>query len=180
MTHNTRRHETLQRFMLTTDSVTVAIEVPVYLTPEDMTPMQQALGFTIPLCPERTLSGPIDRVQIRNGRIHILDSKPKAVRDKPLTQLMISALAVSRRTGLRLYDFVCAWFDERHYFEFFPLHVVHKRGAPQHYRQLIARRAGDTNNSRAPSSLASKILLYLHPTHHRERGIRHDLHPAVH
>jgi hypothetical protein len=27
-----------------------------------------------------------------------------------------------------LYDFVCAWFDDRHYFEFYPLHVVHKRG----------------------------------------------------
>jgi hypothetical protein len=42
VTHNTRRHETLQRFMLTTDSVTVAIEVPVYLTPEDIAHMQQA------------------------------------------------------------------------------------------------------------------------------------------
>jgi hypothetical protein len=42
-------------------------------------------------------------------------------------QLMVYALALSRRTGLRLYDFVCAWFDEHHYFEFYPLHVVHKR-----------------------------------------------------
>ena len=65
--------------------------------------------------------------RIRNGRIHILDYKPHAVRDKPITQLMIYALALSRRTGLRLYDFVCAWFDERNYFEFYPLHVVHKR-----------------------------------------------------
>jgi len=36
VTHNIRRHDTLQRFMLTTDSVSVAIEVPVYLTPEDL------------------------------------------------------------------------------------------------------------------------------------------------
>ena len=127
VTHNTRRHETLQRFMLTTDSVTVAIEVPVYLTPEDITHMQQELGFAIPLSPESTLTGHIDLVQIRNGRIHILDYKPNAVRDKPITQLMVYALALSRRTGLRLYDFVCAWFDEHHYFEFYPLHVVHKR-----------------------------------------------------
>lgn len=27
---------------------------------------------------------------------------------------------------LQLYDFVCAWFDEYDYFEFYPLHVVHK------------------------------------------------------
>jgi ATP-dependent exoDNAse (exonuclease V) beta subunit len=113
--------------MLATDSVTVAIEVPVFLTPEDITHMQQELGFAIPLSPETTLTGHIDLVQIRNGRIHILDYKPNAVHDKPITQLMVYALALSRRTGLRLYDFVCAWFDERHYFEFYPLHVVHKR-----------------------------------------------------
>jgi transposase-like protein len=118
VTHNTRRHETLQCFMLATDSVTVAIEVPVYLTPDDIVHMQQELGFAIPLSSEATLSGHIDLVQIRNGRIHILDYKPNAVREKPITQLMVYALALSRRTGLRLYDFVCAWFDERHYFEF--------------------------------------------------------------
>jgi hypothetical protein len=31
-----------------------------------------------------------------------------------------------RLTGLRLYDFKCAWFDENAYFEFFPLHVAYK------------------------------------------------------
>jgi transposase-like protein len=128
VTHNKRRHDTLQRFMLTTDSVTVAIEVPVYLTPEDITHMQRDVGFAIPLSPEATLTGHIDLLQIRNGRIHILDYKPNAVREKPITQLMVYALTLSRRTGLRLYDFVCAWFDERHSFEFYPLHVVHKRG----------------------------------------------------
>jgi len=33
---------------------------------------------------------------------------------------------LSRLTGLRLFDFKCAWFDEKSYFEFFPLHVVYK------------------------------------------------------
>jgi hypothetical protein len=36
VTHNKRRHDELQRFMLTTDSVTVAVEVPIYLTPADI------------------------------------------------------------------------------------------------------------------------------------------------
>jgi hypothetical protein len=40
---------------------------------------------------------------------------------------MIYALALSRLTGLRLYHFKCAWFDDEHYFEFYPLHVVHKK-----------------------------------------------------
>jgi len=114
--------------MLETDSVTVAIEVPVFLTPEDITHMQHELGFAIPLSPETTRTGHIDLLQMRNGRIHILDYKPNAVRDKSITQRMVYALALSRRTGLRLYDFVCAWFDEHHYFAFYPLHVVHKRG----------------------------------------------------
>jgi ATP-dependent exoDNAse (exonuclease V) beta subunit len=127
VTHNKRRHDTLQRFILATDSVTVAIEVPVFLTPDDIDHLQRELGFTIPFSSEATLTGHIDLLQIRNGAIHILDYKPNAVREKPITQLMVYALALSRRTGLRLYDFVCAWFDERHYFEFYPLHVVHKR-----------------------------------------------------
>jgi hypothetical protein len=47
--------------------------------------------------------------------------------EKPIAWLMVDALALSRRTGLRISDFVRAWFDERHYYEFYPLHVVHKR-----------------------------------------------------
>ena len=88
VTHNKRRHDTLQRFMLATDSVTVAIEVPIYLTPEDITHMQRELGFTIPLSLEATLTGHIDLLQIRNGRIHILDYKPNAVREKPVTHVV--------------------------------------------------------------------------------------------
>ena len=127
VTHNKRRHDELQRFMLTVDSVTVAVEVPIYLTPEDIAHMQRQLGFQIPIEANTTLTGHIDVLQIRNGAIHILDYKPGANKEKPITQLMVYALALSRRTGLRLYDFVCAWFDEHHYFEFYPLHVVHKR-----------------------------------------------------
>ncbi len=64
---------------------------------------------------------------MRNGAVHILDYKPNAKREKPIEQLTFYALALSRRTGLRLYDFKCAWFDDKHYFEFFPLHVVFKK-----------------------------------------------------
>jgi ATP-dependent exoDNAse (exonuclease V) beta subunit len=125
--NNKRRHDEIQRFMLITDSVTVAVEVPIILTPEDIRHMQGQLGFQIPIETDTTLTGHIDVLQLRNGKIHILDYKPGAAKEKPVTQLMVYALALSRRTGLRLYDFVCAWFDEHHYFEFYPLHVVHKR-----------------------------------------------------
>jgi hypothetical protein len=127
VTNNKRRHDEIQRFMLITDSVTVAVEVPIILTPQDIRHMQRQLGFQIPIETDTTLTGHIDVLQLRNGKIHILDYKPGAAKEKPVTQLMVYALALSRRTGLRLFDFVCAWFDEHDYYEFFPLNVVHKR-----------------------------------------------------
>lgn len=76
-----------------------------------------------------TITGHIDILQLRNGAVHILDYKPNAAAGKKnaaVTQLTLYALMLSRLTGLRLYDFKCAWFDENSYFEFFPLHVVYK------------------------------------------------------
>ncbi|MEI6280844.1 MAG: hypothetical protein WCP17_02475 [bacterium] len=79
-------------------------------------------SFQIP----ELLTGHIDLVQVRNGQIHLLDYKPNAKKEKPIEQLTWYALALSRLTGLRLYEFKCGWFDETDYFEFYPLHVVKK------------------------------------------------------
>jgi hypothetical protein len=49
VTSNKRRHDELQRFMLINDSVTVAVEVLIYLTPEDIAHLQTHLDFDIPL-----------------------------------------------------------------------------------------------------------------------------------
>jgi hypothetical protein len=38
---NYRRHETLQRFMLANDSVTLAVEVPIWLTPGDISALER-------------------------------------------------------------------------------------------------------------------------------------------
>jgi hypothetical protein len=141
VTHNKRRHDELQRFMLATDSVTVAVEVPVFLTPEDLADLKHTPGFAIPLDTDRPLTGHIDFLQVRNGAIHILDYKPGAKHEKPIPQLMTYALALSRRTGLRLFDFVCAWFDQDHYFEFFPLHLVHARRPDEPERHPPAPRS---------------------------------------
>ena len=140
-----KRHEALQQFFVANDSVSVASEVPVYIRREDIEHMQNVLKFNIldgnieirgragkakaksvaeglP----RLLTGHIDLLQVRNGQIHILDYKPNAAKEKPIEQLTWYALALSRLTGLRLFEFKCAWFDEKDYFEFFPLHVVKK------------------------------------------------------
>lgn len=164
------RHEILQKFMLYNDSVTVATEVPVYLTRDDLEHMKTQLGFQIfgreipnsklqvpnkskiqnsekpvaevspdvenrllPIVAEmaaaklpKLITGHIDILQIRNGMIHLLDFKPNAEKERPIEQLTLYAMALSRLTGLRLFEFKCAWFDEKDYFEFFPLHVLHK------------------------------------------------------
>ena len=136
---NKARHEAVQRFFLANDSVTVATEVPVYIRREDVEHMENILNFKISdngsvqfkgrkqeeKLP-RLLTGHIDLVQIRNGQVHILDYKPGAAKERPIEQLTWYALALSRLTGLRLFEFTCAWFDEKDYYQFFPLHVVKK------------------------------------------------------
>ena len=125
------RHEVLQEFMLVNDSVTVAVEVPIVLTHLDIRHYRESLGFDVPLpfAEGDVYTEHIDLVQIRNGQVHILDYKPDATHVKPIEQLMIYALALARRTTLRLYHFRCAWFDDRNYFEFYPPHVVYRNRA---------------------------------------------------
>ena len=123
---NKLRHEHVQEFMLVNDSATVAVEVPIVLTYEDVYHYRTKLGFSVPLPLAKgdVYTGHIDLVQIRNGQVHILDYKPDAKHVKPIEQLMIYALALARRSHMLLYNFRCAWFDDRNYYEFYPLHVV--------------------------------------------------------
>ena len=126
--NNKLRHEILQEFMLVNDSVTIATEIPIILDPDDVLHYRNMLNFEVPieLKDEEFITGHIDLVQIRNGMIHIMDFKPSAHKVKPIEQLTIYALALSRLTSLRLFHFKCAWFDGDDYFEFYPLHVVYK------------------------------------------------------
>jgi len=125
--NNRARHETIQDFMIASDSVSVAAEVPVYLTSDDIAYFKRR-GFEFDFENYRTpITGHIDLLQVRNGLIHILDYKPEASKVKPLEQLMVYALALASRTKLAVKDFKCAWFDENHFYEFFPLHAVYSR-----------------------------------------------------
>jgi ATP-dependent exoDNAse (exonuclease V) beta subunit len=71
------------------------------LSPE-IAHFKDSLGFQVPIESGSTLTGRIDALQIRKGAVHILDFKPDAIQEKPIAQLMAYALALSRRTGLRL------------------------------------------------------------------------------
>jgi len=159
-----QRHEAMQKFMLANDSVTVATEVPIYIMKDDLEHLQTQLGFEIYTKSEKVSSGTnsisagtgstiadnnigtgmlphlitghIDFLQIRNGQIHILDYKPQAEKERPIEQLTIYAMALSRLTGLRLFEFKCAWFDENNYYEFYPLHVLYKPKKTQRRRKI--------------------------------------------
>ncbi|MEK7596784.1 MAG: hypothetical protein AAB450_01580 [Patescibacteria group bacterium] len=149
---NKARHEALQRFMIANDSVTVATEVPVYIRREDVEHMENELKFKITNNGQielkgdkqeqkfpKLLTGHIDFVQIRNGMIHIMDYKPNASKEKPIEQLTWYALALSRLTGLRLYEFKCAWFDDKDFYEFYPLHIVKKLRAGKRAKRIHYR-----------------------------------------
>jgi len=124
---NKQRHPSIQNFFLINDSTTIAAEMPIYLTNWDAGYYRNQKGFIFPLNSYTTpITGHIDILQIRNGLIHILDYKSGANKQKPIEQLTIYALALSRKLNLPLYYFKCAWFDENSYFEFFPLHAVYK------------------------------------------------------
>ena len=73
------------------------------------------------------ITGHIDVVQARNGFIHLLDYEPKAREIDPVNQLLVYALAFASRTRLPVKAFKCAWFDEKDYFEFFPLQAIKAR-----------------------------------------------------
>src|SRR5882672_7704979 len=66
----------------------------------------------------------VDIVQLRNGLIHLLDYKPKAREIDAVNQLVIYALAFASRARLPVKAFKCAWFDDKEFFEFFPLQAV--------------------------------------------------------
>ncbi len=124
--NNRERHQSIQDFMLINDSTTIATEIPVYLTKDDIAYFKDK-GFIFNFESYQTpITGHIDFLQVRNGIIHILDYKPGANKVNAVNQLTIYALALASRTKLAVKDFKCAWFDENNCYEFFPLHVVYK------------------------------------------------------
>jgi hypothetical protein len=95
---NYRRHETLQRFMLANDSVTLAVEVPIWLMPADIRALEREHGIALrskDAPGDQTITGHIEFLQVRNGAVHILDYKPDARTNKPFAQLTIYALALT-------------------------------------------------------------------------------------
>ncbi|OIO29541.1 hypothetical protein COX93_01895 [Candidatus Nomurabacteria bacterium CG_4_10_14_0_2_um_filter_30_12] len=185
VSENKARHEALQRFFIANDSCTVATEVPVYIRKEDVEYMENVLKFKVsnrpaadidsskasplgtiilkgsknPVPFPRLLTGHIDLIQIRNGQVHIMDYKPNAAKETPIEQLTWYALALSRLTGLRLFEFTCAWFDEKDYFQFYPLHVVKKIQTKAIKPRKRVIHFKDGTNVEVPRENNSKVII---------------------
>lgn len=105
---NIERHSSVENFMLINDSSTIACEVPVWLFEKNL---------------NAGICGHIDVLQIRNGLVYVLDFKPDAAFEnvqKVASQLFFYASGLSFRTGIKLENFRCAWFDDKVYYEFSP------------------------------------------------------------
>jgi len=76
------------------------------------------------------ICGHIDILQIRQGKIFVLDFKPKAAKEnesKVASQLYLYATGLSFRTRIPLQKFCCAWFDGHMYYEFSPITTTVKK-----------------------------------------------------
>ncbi len=104
--NNKSRHSVVEDFLLNCDRDTVAVEVPIWYWDK----------FS-----DRGICGHIDILQVKNGKIWVLDYKPNAALenvDKVVSQLYNYSLGLSFRSGVGLSDIKCGWFDENKIFSF--------------------------------------------------------------
>jgi len=115
--NNRERHPIVQNFMLVNDNQTVAVEVPVYLYPNEAPELKL----------KSALSGHIDILQIKNNKVIILDYKPDARYNKKSSdnQIFLYKMALSKRTGIPQENIKCACFDDKDYFEVIKNYEIH-------------------------------------------------------
>lgn len=117
--HNAERyksnHSKVQMFMLENDKETVAMEVPIWLMPEELECYKQIFKCDEPL------TGHIDVLRVQDDKIWVWDYKPNAHLEKyASTQTFFYALMLSLRTGIPLDNFRCGYFDKYYAFVFKP------------------------------------------------------------
>jgi hypothetical protein len=112
-------HSNVQMFMLSYDEKTIAMEVPIWLMPEELENFDEIFKETKPL------TGHIDILRIENNKIWIWDFKPNAHREKyATTQTFFYALMLSKRTGISIENFMCGYFDDKNTYIFDPSKII--------------------------------------------------------
>lgn len=108
-------HSNVQVTMLEQDPKTFAVEIPIWLMPDEIETYQNLFDSKEPL------SGHIDLLRFEDDKIWVWDFKPKADKEKYAhTQTFFYALMLSKRTGIPLDSFMCGYFDEYTSFVFKP------------------------------------------------------------
>ena len=108
-------HTKIEVFMLENDDKTIAIEIPLWLQPEEL--LEFSKSFKI----KTSLTGHIDILRIENNKIWIWDYKPNSFQEKyAATQVYFYALMLSKRTNISLENFRCGYFDENYAYIFKP------------------------------------------------------------
>ena len=108
-------HSNVQVLMLETDDKTVAVEVPLWIEPGEVSSYREVFGSDLPF------TGHIDALSITDEKIWVWDYKPGAAKEKYAhVQTYMYALALSKRTGLSLEHFRCGYFDSEDCYVFVP------------------------------------------------------------
>lgn len=114
-------HSRVQVFMLENDDNTVAMEIPIWLEPEELKNYYELFDSNFPL------SGHIDLLRIEDDKIWIWDYKPGAKKEKfAETQVAFYAYMLSKRTGIPLEYFRCGYFDSEEAYVFKPVNEINK------------------------------------------------------
>ena len=108
-------HLKVQMFMLESDNKTIAMEIPIWLHPNEIDRYYEIFGSNEPL------TGHIDILRVEDGKIWVWDYKPNAIKEKyATTQVSFYALMLSKRTNIPLEQFRCGYFDKDYAFMFKP------------------------------------------------------------
>ncbi|MBI4447794.1 PD-(D/E)XK nuclease family protein [Candidatus Woesearchaeota archaeon] len=109
------RHSKVQVFMLENDDKSVAVEVPIWILPEELPNFKKIFKT------DKPLTGHIDLLRVEGDKIWVWDYKPSAQKELfATTQVYFYALMLSKRAGIPLENFRCGYFDENYAFIFQP------------------------------------------------------------
>lgn len=113
------RHENLEQYFLDNDPGTIAVELPLWIENGEFKDFSDIFKTNEPL------TGHIDILRIEESRkIAIWDYKPNAFKEtKAHVQVFLYAYMLSVRTGIKLSDFICGYFDEIDCYQFNPSEV---------------------------------------------------------
>jgi len=109
------KHSKIQTFMLENDDNTLAMEVPIWLMPNELARYESLFKSN------EILTGHIDILRVEDGKVWVWDYKPNAHQEiYASTQTFFYAYMLSKRTSMPLDDFRCGYFDHNFAFIYKP------------------------------------------------------------